>query len=69
MKDLGELKYFLGIKVALNSSCFFLCQHKYTLDIITEVGFLGNYPATFPIEQNHQRGLAIGAKIYDSESY
>jgi hypothetical protein len=39
MKDLGSLKYFLGIEVARNSIGIFLCQRKYTLDIITEAGY------------------------------
>lgn len=34
MKDLGPLKYFLGIEVARNSKEIFLCKRKYTLDII-----------------------------------
>lgn len=41
MKDLGSLKYFLGIEVARNSEGIYLCQRKYTLDIITEAGMLG----------------------------
>jgi hypothetical protein len=39
MKDLGSLKYFLGIEVDRNSIGIFLCQRKYTLDIITEAGY------------------------------
>ncbi|KAL6565862.1 hypothetical protein OROHE_004917 [Orobanche hederae] len=69
MKDLGPLKYFLGIEVARSTSGLFLCQRKYTLDIITEAGLLGAKPATFPIEQNHKLGLATGAKLTDKESY
>ena len=41
MKDLGPLKYFLGIEVARNASGRFLCQRKYTLDIISEAGLWG----------------------------
>ena len=69
MKDLGELKYFLGIEVARNSSGILLCQRKYTLDIITEAGLLGAKPAAFPMEQNHRLGHAQGALLSDPESY
>lgn len=34
MKDLDQLKYFLGIEVALNVSALNLSQSKYILDII-----------------------------------
>ncbi|RVW92937.1 Retrovirus-related Pol polyprotein from transposon TNT 1-94 [Vitis vinifera] len=40
MKDLGVLKYFLGIEVARSSAGLFLCQRKYTLDIVSEAGLL-----------------------------
>ena len=35
MKDLGILKYFLGIEVARGKDGLFLSQHKYVLDIIS----------------------------------
>ncbi|RVW97533.1 Retrovirus-related Pol polyprotein from transposon RE2 [Vitis vinifera] len=44
MKDLGVLKYFLGIEVARSSTGLFLCQRKYTLDIVSEAGLLGAKP-------------------------
>lgn len=53
MKDLGPLKYVLGIEVARNSAGLFLGKRKYTLGIISEVGMLGAKPCGFPIEQNH----------------
>lgn len=53
MKNLGILKYFLGIEVARNSSGMYLTQRKYTLDIISEMGLLGSRPDSHPIEQNH----------------
>jgi Reverse transcriptase (RNA-dependent DNA polymerase) len=34
MKDLGIFKYFLGIEIARASTSLFLCQRKYTLDIL-----------------------------------
>ncbi|KAM6584165.1 hypothetical protein CsatB_011167 [Cannabis sativa] len=69
MKDLGSLKYFLGIEVARSSAGLFLCQRKYTLDIISEAGLLGAKPSGFPIEQNHKLGLASGELLKDPESY
>lgn len=69
MKDLGVLKYFLGIEVARGLEGIFLSQRKYTLDIISEVGMLGFRPAGFPIEQNHTLALAKGNPIVDLEMY
>ncbi|MCH87512.1 LTR retrotransposon like protein, partial [Trifolium medium] len=69
MKDLGTLKYFLGIEVARSPTGLFLCQRKYALDIISEAGLLGAKPAGFPLEQNHQLPLANGPPISDPERY
>lgn len=40
MKDLGVLKYFLGIEVAHGKDGLFLSQRKYVLDIVSEVDCL-----------------------------
>ena len=42
IKDLGPLKYFLGIEVARGPLGLFLCQHKYALKIVDECGLLGS---------------------------
>ena len=39
-KDLGKLKYFLGIEVAQYNSRMVISQRKYTLDILADNGML-----------------------------
>lgn len=69
MKDLGVLKYFLRIEVARNSEGIFLCQRKYTLDIISEASLLGAKPASFPLEQHHQLARSTSPLLSDVEQY
>ncbi|GKC43676.1 retrovirus-related pol polyprotein from transposon TNT 1-94 [Tanacetum coccineum] len=54
IKDLGSLKYFLGIEVARTHEGLVLSQRKYTLDILADCGFEGCRQSSFPIEQNHK---------------
>nr|KYP45260.1 hypothetical protein KK1_033213 [Cajanus cajan] len=56
MKDLGKLKYFLGLELSYGNTILFLCQHKYTLDILKECGMLDYKPSSFPMEQHHGLG-------------
>ncbi|WKA07561.1 hypothetical protein VitviT2T_025368 [Vitis vinifera] len=51
MKDLGPLKYFLGIEVSQSSEGIFLSQRKYALDLLQETGMLGCQPVNTPIEE------------------
>jgi len=69
IKDLGSLKYFLGIEVARNSRGLFLSQRKYALEIITECGLLGAKPVDFPMETNHKLGLATSKLPNDPTQY
>ncbi|XP_024190648.1 uncharacterized mitochondrial protein AtMg00810-like [Rosa chinensis] len=55
MKDLGDLKYFLGLRgVARGRSGIFLCQRKYVLDLLTKTSLLDCRPIDTPIEENHK---------------
>ena len=52
LKNLGRMKYFLGIVIAHSSNGIILSQHKYILDILTETGFTDCKPAKTPIDGN-----------------
>ncbi|KAI4313155.1 hypothetical protein L6164_026158 [Bauhinia variegata] len=67
IKDLGRLKYFLGVEVAHSNTGIFLFQRMYTLDIITKIGLMGS--ADMPLEQNHRLALAKGAHLTNPEQY
>jgi Reverse transcriptase (RNA-dependent DNA polymerase) len=52
MKNLGGLKYFLGIEVSRTRTCIFLSQRKYVLDLLAETGMVDCKPVSTPMEQN-----------------
>ena len=69
MKQLGDLKYFLGIEVARSNNGIFLSQRKYILDLLTETCMLGCKPTKTPIEQNHKLFLCLDATSIDKARY
>jgi len=69
IKDLGSLKYFLGIEVARNAQGLFLCQWKYALEIIDECGLPGSKPVDSPIEMNHKLALASSKPLSNLTQY
>jgi len=48
-KDLGMLKYFLGVEVNRSKRGIFLSQSKYVLDLLTETGKLETKPCSVPM--------------------
>ncbi|KAF5799967.1 putative RNA-directed DNA polymerase [Helianthus annuus] len=53
IKDLGVLKYFLGIEVLYDKNDICLSQRKYCLELLSEFGYLGCKPVSTPIEQSY----------------
>ena len=48
-KDLGMLRYFLGVEIMWSKHGIFLSQRKYVLDLLSETGKLGVKPCSSPM--------------------
>src|SRR6516165_7589582 len=68
-KDLGLLRYFLGIEVAQSSSRIALSQRKYALDILEETGMLDCRPIDSPMDPNIKLLPGQGEPLADPGRY
>ncbi|KAL9411546.1 hypothetical protein AB3S75_045191 [Citrus x aurantiifolia] len=69
IKDLGVLKYFLGMEFARSKEGIFVNQRKYILDLLKEIGFLGCKAAETPIEVNLKLNPAKAEDVIDREKF
>ena len=51
-KDLGMLKYFLGVEVMRSNQEILLSQQKYVLELLSKTGKLGAKPCSTPMTPN-----------------
>jgi hypothetical protein len=68
VKDLGRVKYFLGIEVARSAKGIAISQRMYTLDLLSDMGMMGCRVAPTPIGQNHKVTSQSG-ELVDKEKY
>ncbi|KAK3002667.1 hypothetical protein RJ639_019973 [Escallonia herrerae] len=69
IKNLGDLKYFLGIEFSRSKKGIFMSQRKYALDILQDSGLLGVRPDKFPMEQNLKLTPTDGILLSDPTKY
>lgn len=68
-KDLGPLRYFLCIEVSQSSSGFAINQHKYALDILSEIDMLDCRPTDTPMGPNVKLLSEHGKSLKDPGRY
>ena len=69
MSDLGPLSYFLGIEVQHSPKGYFLCQSKYTEDLIGCSGIGDNRIADTPLDLHLQLRPTDGTPLEDPSRY
>jgi hypothetical protein len=69
MKDLGELRYFLGIEVIQSHKGIWLLQRQYALNKLSEYGMMGCKPISIPLEQNVKLSADEGDLVEDTTMY
>lgn len=68
MKDMGPVHYFLGIQVKTYAEGLFLCQEKYTKDLLETAGMAGcdSTPTPLPLQLDRVVGQD---KLFDQPTY
>ena len=69
MKELGELKHFLGLEVDRTKEGLFLCQQKYAKDLLYKFGILNCKPISTPMEVNANLYAHEGKDVEDGTMY
>jgi hypothetical protein len=69
MKDLGELKFFLGIEVIKTPEGIWLSQQQYALDMLSKYGMGGCKPISVPLNQNGKLSADAGEVLEDATMY
>ncbi|KAI9162582.1 hypothetical protein LWI28_028704 [Acer negundo] len=69
IKDLGNLKYFLGMEVARSKKGIVVSQRKYILDLLRETKMLECKPAETPMDHTIKLGTIEGSAPVDKGRY
>ncbi|XP_016192251.1 uncharacterized protein LOC107633130 [Arachis ipaensis] len=69
IKDLGDLKYFLGMEVTRSNSGIYIYQWKYTIDLLKNCGYLDCKPLSTPFDYSQKLSKESGTILTDNTTY
>lgn len=69
LKLIGDLKYFLGLEIAISSKGIHLCQRKYILQLLEDTGYLDAKPLSVPMDPSIKFNDTDGTPLYDISQY
>ncbi|XP_062118932.1 uncharacterized mitochondrial protein AtMg00810-like [Humulus lupulus] len=69
LKDLGPLRFFLGLEISRNKNGIFVFQRPFTLQILSDTSYLGSKASSTPMEPNLKLSNDIGELLPYATSY
>ncbi|KAL0435806.1 UNVERIFIED_CONTAM: Retrovirus-related Pol polyprotein from transposon RE1 [Sesamum radiatum] len=69
IKDIGVVRYFLGLEIARGSSGIYVAQTKYIMDIVKDSGLLEAKAVSTPLPMGLKLTADCGALLINPDSY
>ncbi|XP_054812205.1 uncharacterized mitochondrial protein AtMg00810-like [Prosopis cineraria] len=69
IKDLGPLKYFLGLEIARSNAGLSVCQRKFALDILSDCRVLAARLVSTPMDRSTKLSQDSGSSLEDPSVY